>query len=76
MDWKKDPITPKYLQANGLYNIFTGKKKWQITCGNCEHVWYEKVPLVDMCSAICPCCRQQNVWDSGEFMRKYDQRKI
>lgn len=65
-------VTPAHLQANGLWNHFTGRKKWRITCGKCEHYWDEKVPINYVCSAICPCCKTQNKWDALKFQRYYD----
>lgn len=53
-------VHPRFLQANGLWNHLTEKKKWTITCGVCEHTWSEKVPIHDLCSAICPACRTIN----------------
>jgi len=63
---------PSNLRANGLWNHFTGKKKWEITCGKCEHTWSEKVPIRKLCSAICPCCQTQNIWDADEFQEHYN----
>ena len=62
---------PQHLQANGLWNHFTGKKKWRITCGECQHTWYEKVPIQETCSAICPNCHTQNIWSAIAFERAY-----
>ena len=62
--------------ANGLWNPFTRKKKWRIECGNCQHLWDEKVPVGDHdeMSAICPCCHEQNVWSLSGFTEKYKQQ--
>jgi len=65
-------VTPKWLQANGLWNPLTGNKKWQITCGGCEHTWKEAVPVMEPSSAICPSCRTQNKWSVRVFMNIYD----
>ena len=61
-------VTPS-VQANGLWNHFTGKKQWRITCGTCRHTWDEKVPIQERCSAVCPCCHAQNVWSASAFAR-------
>jgi len=60
------------VRANGLYNPFTGTKKWMITCSECDHTWKEKVPVVENCSAICPNCKTQNVWSFSKFMKNYN----
>ena len=65
------------LRANGLNgNPFTGTKKWVITCSECEHTWIEKVPVMEICSAICPNCKTQNKWSFSEFMREYELRML
>jgi hypothetical protein len=64
-------MTPYLLEANGLCNPFTNKKKWRITCGHCRHTWDEKVPVVERCSAICPCCAKQNTWSATRWMEQY-----
>lgn len=68
-----DKVTALYVQANGLWNHFTGRKKWRITCGECEHVWDEKVPIQEQCSAVCPCCHAQNVWSASLFADRYER---
>ena len=67
--------TPHSITANGFYNVFTGRKKWTITCGKCLHTWTEKVPLNEPASAICtnPNCRAQNTWSIASFARLYDK---
>ena len=66
--------TPKYLIANGLWNHFTGKKKYQITCGECGHTYKEKVSFSsgDMASSICPCCHCQNTWSHSAWEGLYN----
>ena len=64
---------PRLLEANGLWNHFTGRKKWTITCGLCGHTWSEKVPIREQCSAICPCCKAQNVWSASMFESYYNR---
>lgn len=66
-------MNPKFLESNGLHNPFTGKKKWRITCGKCQHCWDEKVPINDTCSAICPNCKEQNKWSLLVFEKEYEQ---
>lgn len=67
---------PYIVSANGLCNIFTGRKKWTITCGNCHHTWVERVPIAKNCSAVCvnPNCRAQNVWPIAVFWQAYEQQ--
>lgn len=67
-------VTPR-VRANGLWNPFTGRKKWRITCGDCRHCWDEKVPAQERCSALCPCCGAQNVWSLSDFLRAYDRQQ-
>jgi rRNA maturation endonuclease Nob1 len=65
---------PKSIYANGLYNIFTNKKKYRIECGACGHVWDDKVPMyVDRASSVCPCCGEQNVWSHSAFDAYYER---
>ena len=45
-------ITPYHISANGLWNIFSGKKKWTVTCGNCHYTWSDKLPIVEDITAI------------------------
>ncbi len=66
--------TPKNLIANGLWNIFTNKKKYVITCGNCEHIYKDKVFFIDDdASSICPTCKCQNVWSHSGFDEDYQR---
>lgn len=65
---------PTEVSANGLWNHFTGRKKWEITCGHCDHTWSEKVPIREVCSAVCPCCHTQNKWSASAFERAYKAR--
>jgi hypothetical protein len=67
------PFTP-IVSGNGFWNHFTGKKKWTITCGNCEHTWSEKVPIQETCSAVCPCCNEQNKWSASKFQAAYEAK--
>ena len=64
-------FTPE-VSANGFWNHFTGKKKWTISCGNCDHTWDEKVPIRETCSAVCPCCSGQNKWSASKFDAAYN----
>ena len=61
------------VQANGLLNPFTGRKKWRIFCGNCGYTWDEKVPLVEPSRAICPACKAINTWSPAAFFREYEK---
>jgi len=60
-----------FIEANGFWNHFTGKKKWTITCGGCRHTWKEKVPIREPSSAICPSCGTQNIWSATNFDERY-----
>ena len=71
----REKVTPEAIWANGLWNHFTGKKKWRITCGTCTHTWHEKVPIHEPSSAICPCCGSQNVWSAEAFEREYNAQQ-
>jgi len=66
--------TPKYLTANGLWNVFTGNKKYNITCGNCSHTYKDKVPFSsgDIASSVCPCCNCQNIWSHSTWEKAYN----
>lgn len=66
-------VNAKYLEASGLQNPFTNKKKWRITCGNCEHRWDEKVPIGEPSSAICPYCKELNMWSYNYFAEQYEK---
>jgi hypothetical protein len=66
-------VSPDSISANGLWNRFSGKKKWSVTCGRCEHTWSVKIPIRDKCSGICPCCRAQNKWSSVSFALAYNK---
>lgn len=66
-------VEPQNLRANGLWNVFTNRKKWTVSCGNCGHSWQEKVLIVERCSAICPCCRTQNVWSAQAWQEYYNR---
>jgi hypothetical protein len=67
-------VKPTYLSANGIWNHFTGRKRYTIRCGACAHSWREKVPFStgDVASALCPSCGAQNVWSHAEFERDYN----
>ncbi len=66
-------VTPR-VSASGLWNHFTGRKKYTIECGNCKHTYRDKVPFTmsDRASSICPACRAQNVWSHSAFHRAYE----
>jgi hypothetical protein len=65
---------PASIFANGLWNHFTGRKKYTIKCGECEHTWTDKVSFAtDTASSLCPCCGAQNKWSHSQFERDYDR---
>jgi len=66
-------ITPYHISANGLWNIFSGKKKWTVTCGNCHYTWSDKLPIVEDITAICPHCKKLNGWSASAFQRMYNE---
>jgi len=65
--------TTPTVWANGLWNIFTQRKKYKIQCGECQHSYCDKVPFYsDTASSICSCCGAQNIWSHSEFNKHYD----
>lgn len=63
--------TPKFLQSNGFWNNFTGRKRYIITCGQCGHTYKDKVYFSqgDEASSICPNCNAQNIWSHAKWER-------
>jgi hypothetical protein len=70
----KNRISPKSIIANGLWNPFTGCKKFQITCGECSHTYFDKIPCagVDEASSRCTKFALVAVWSFSEWMRDYE----
>lgn len=68
-------IHPAHLLANGLWNHFTGRKRYSIRCGQCEHSYTDKVLFStgDRASSLCPACGAQNVWSHSQFERDYNR---
>ncbi len=66
---------PTSLVANGLWNIFTGKKKYTIECGACNFTYTDKVifNMGDAANSICPSCKNINVWSHSRFEKFYDR---
>jgi hypothetical protein len=57
---------PEYTSTwNPIWPWQYGGKRWTITCGNCEHSWSTKIPVVPKLSAICPACGTVNQWQVG-----------
>lgn len=75
MKVERNKVHPADLLANGLWNPFTGRKKYTIRCGACEHSYDDKVPfnMGDTASSICFACGSQNIWSHGEFQRGYNR---
>lgn len=72
----KKQYTP-IIWANGLWNHFTGRKKYHIQCGNCKHTYIDKVDFqTDIASSICPCCSAQNIWSHSGFAEAYNRELI
>ena len=67
-------VKPTGLLANGFWNIFTGKKKYTITCGNCNFSYIDKVifSMGDTANSICPSCNSVNIWSHTEFQEYYN----
>lgn len=69
-------VKPNCLWANGLWNQFTGRKRYDITCGDCNHTYKDKVPFrIDTASSVCPCCGAQNTWSHSNFERSYNKQR-
>ena len=68
-------IYPTELLANGLWNIFTGKKKYTIKCGKCNFAYKDKVifDMGDIARSICPNCKIVNKWSHSGFNRYYNK---
>ena len=71
-------ITPKWIAANGLWNWFTGRKKYTITCGSCEHEFRVKVPFsqTDRAMGRCPMCGEVNAWSHSGWELRYEKEFI
>jgi len=69
-------VYPKNLRANGLWNIFTGKKAYVITCGGCGHIYKDKVyfNMGNIASSLCPSCHLQNKWLHSDWDRFYSEQ--
>lgn len=67
-------VNAAWYGGNGLWNVFTGRKKYTIRCGDCQHTWTDKVSFAtgDIASSICPCCGAQNTWLHSDFQKAYD----
>lgn len=68
-------VTPHNIIINGLYNIFTGRKKYGIECGYCLHTYNDKLPLKlsDRATSICPACKIINVWSHKKAANYFDK---
>lgn len=67
-------VSPENIQANGLWNAFSGMKRWTVTCGHCKYTWAEKLPIVERITTICPHCDVVNVWSASAFNRVYEKQ--
>jgi hypothetical protein len=69
-------VDAAWYSGNGLWNVFTGRKKYTIRCGGCNHTWTDKVPFAagDLASSICPCCGAQNTWSHLDFAVAYERQ--
>jgi len=69
-------VNPSCLAGNGLWNHFSGYKKYHIQCGECKHSWIEKVSFAfDEASVICPNCKTQNTWLHSYFDKLYSEER-
>lgn len=67
-------VPPAQLAANGLWNHFTNRKRYTVTCGSCSHSYRDKVPFtVDTASSLCPCCGAQNTWSHSRWAASYER---
>lgn len=68
---------PSNLIANGLWNHFTGKKKYEIECGNCLYTYSDKVHFAfsNNARSLCPACGVVNKWKHSDFQRIYDLQR-
>lgn len=67
-------VAPHYISGNGLWNIFSGKKGYDVVCGSCQFTYHDKVPFViDAARSICPCCGAVNAWLHSRFQAIYDE---
>ena len=67
-------ITPYAVSANGLWNPFTQRKRFTVTCGSCDHTYKDKVICqTDKLSSICPNCRRLNIWSLSVFTDRYEK---
>ena len=69
-------VKPSGLLANGFWNIFTGKKKYTISCGKCNFNYADKVLFKtgDTARSICPNCKSINKWSHSKFQKFYDRQ--
>lgn len=65
---------PRDLAANGLWNIFTKRKRYTVLCGGCPHTYRDKVSFdTDRATSLCPACGTLNMWKHSDWQRHYDQ---
>jgi len=67
-------VTPN-LAFNGLANPFTNRKKFEIECGSCGHIFMEKISLdKDEALALCPVCKTINRWSNIKAIQSYNRQ--
>lgn len=68
-------VSPEKLKFNGLWNHFTGRKKYDICCGNCGYQYTDKVKfnIGDEAISICPACDKLNKWSHYECEQFYNR---
>ena len=66
-------VAPSYISSTGLWNIFSQKKTYTITCGKCSHHYTDKVSFAhsDEATSPCPACHILNVWSHNAFAAMY-----
>lgn len=71
---QRETVEPKRVFGNGLWNHFTGRKRYTVICGACGHSYRDKVPFVsNEASSLCPSCGARNRWSHSDFAKQYDQ---
>jgi len=73
----RSTVAPHYISGNGLWNVFSMKKGYDIVCGSCHFTYHDKVPfLVDGARSICSCCGVVNAWSHSHFQAAYDASSV
>lgn len=66
-------VTPKSISANGLWNPWTRRKRFSLECGDCDHTYDDKIPIMgEAASSLCPCCGAQNKFSLAAWLKLYE----